>query len=144
MQPWCRVCRVCRTLGGNLAPDRFDMRWSPARPRKALQRPLHGALQAAAGATSLERLNPVRPVPQAQATLSDGRVFAIGGSWNGGYSGQNGIPIKNGEVRRSQSTGCLGAGHTVSDPAHRHPSCTSPAGLSRLKQTHRPCRREHN
>ena len=35
---------------------------------------------------------------QASATLSDGRVFTIGGSWSGGYGGQNGAPHKNGEV----------------------------------------------
>ena len=32
------------------------------------------------------------------ATLSDGRVFTIGGSWSGGYSGTTGVPVKNGEV----------------------------------------------
>ena len=36
---------------------------------------------------------------QAQATLSDGRIFTIGGSWNGGYSGESGTPVKNAEVR---------------------------------------------
>ena len=35
---------------------------------------------------------------QASATLSDGRVFTIGGSWNGGHGGQDGTPHKNGEV----------------------------------------------
>ena len=40
---------------------------------------------------------------QASATLSDGRVFVIGGSWSGGISGQNGTPIKNGEVRHQLS-----------------------------------------
>ena len=30
--------------------------------------------------------------------LSDGRAFTIGGSWNSGYSGVNGVPIKHGEV----------------------------------------------
>ncbi|MCU7727938.1 discoidin domain-containing protein [Actinoplanes sp. KI2] len=35
---------------------------------------------------------------QASATLSDGRVFTIGGSWSGGHGGQNGTPHKNGEV----------------------------------------------
>jgi galactose oxidase len=35
---------------------------------------------------------------QASTTLSDGRVFTIGGSWSGGYGGQNGTPHKNGEV----------------------------------------------
>jgi len=35
---------------------------------------------------------------QASATLSDGRVFTIGGSWSGGHGGQGGNPHKNGEV----------------------------------------------
>jgi galactose oxidase len=35
---------------------------------------------------------------QASATLSDGRVFTIGGSWSGGHGGQDGNPHKNGEV----------------------------------------------
>jgi galactose oxidase len=35
---------------------------------------------------------------QASTTLSDGRVFTIGGSWSGGYGGVNGTPRKNGEV----------------------------------------------
>ena len=55
-----------------------------------------GALQTATEATT----EPALLVAQAQATLSDGRVFAIGGSWSGGYSGQNGIAVKNGEVGR--------------------------------------------
>ncbi|QIX02409.1 hypothetical protein AMS68_007926 [Peltaster fructicola] len=35
---------------------------------------------------------------QSSATLSDGSVFTIGGSWSGGTGGQNGVPLKNGEV----------------------------------------------
>jgi galactose oxidase len=35
---------------------------------------------------------------EAAATLSDGRVFTIGGSWSGGYGGYNGSPHKAGEV----------------------------------------------
>ncbi|KAF2803601.1 galactose oxidase [Mytilinidion resinicola] len=35
---------------------------------------------------------------QGQATLSDGRIFTIGGSWSGGYGGQDGTPFKNGEI----------------------------------------------
>ncbi|MFF5292128.1 discoidin domain-containing protein [Paractinoplanes globisporus] len=35
---------------------------------------------------------------QASATLSDGRVFTIGGSWSGGHGGQDGTPHKYGEV----------------------------------------------
>jgi len=40
---------------------------------------------------------------QASATLSDGRVFTIGGSWSGGHGGQDGNPHKNGEVWSSDS-----------------------------------------
>ena len=40
----------------------------------------------------------VPPCVQASATLSDGRVFTIGGSWSGGIGGQNGTPLKTGEV----------------------------------------------
>jgi hypothetical protein len=44
-------------------------------------------------------LAPRKPtIAQGMATLSDGRVFTIGGSWNGGWSGVNGVPVKNGEV----------------------------------------------
>lgn len=35
---------------------------------------------------------------QSSVTLSDGRAFTIGGSWNGGIGGQNGVPMKDGEV----------------------------------------------
>jgi galactose oxidase len=35
---------------------------------------------------------------QASATLSDGRVFTIGGSWSGGRGGTTGVPHKSGEV----------------------------------------------
>ncbi|WIM98990.1 discoidin domain-containing protein [Actinoplanes oblitus] len=35
---------------------------------------------------------------QASATLGDGRVFTIGGSWSGGWGGYNGSPHKAGEV----------------------------------------------
>ncbi len=35
---------------------------------------------------------------QASVTLSDNRVFAIGGSWSGGIGGRDGTPRKNGEV----------------------------------------------
>ena len=35
---------------------------------------------------------------QASATLSDGRVFTIGGSWSGPVGGVGGTPHKNGEV----------------------------------------------
>ena len=35
---------------------------------------------------------------QASATLSDGRIFTIGGSWSGGYGGTTGVPHKAGEV----------------------------------------------
>ena len=35
---------------------------------------------------------------QASATLSDGRVFTIGGSWSGGWGGTTGVPHKSGEV----------------------------------------------
>ncbi|BCJ46567.1 hypothetical protein GCM10010168_62060 [Actinoplanes ianthinogenes] len=41
---------------------------------------------------------------QASATLGDGRVFTIGGSWSGGWGGYNGSPHKAGEVW-SPSTG---------------------------------------
>jgi galactose oxidase len=40
---------------------------------------------------------------QASATLSDGRVFTIGGSWSGGHGGQNGLPHKAGEVWSASS-----------------------------------------
>ncbi len=42
---------------------------------------------------------------QASATLSDGRVFVIGGSWSGGIGGDPGVPIKNGEVRSRPLSG---------------------------------------
>ncbi|EST05397.1 protein of unknown function DUF1929 [Kalmanozyma brasiliensis GHG001] len=35
---------------------------------------------------------------QSSVTLSDGRAFTIGGSYSGGIGGQNGVPMKNGEV----------------------------------------------
>ncbi|EFQ36699.1 kelch domain-containing protein [Colletotrichum graminicola] len=35
---------------------------------------------------------------QSSVTLSDGRGFTIGGSYTGGIGGQNGTPMKNGEV----------------------------------------------
>ena len=41
---------------------------------------------------------------QGMVTLSDGGVFTLGGSWSGGYSGVNGNPDKNGEVRPLRST----------------------------------------
>jgi galactose oxidase len=35
---------------------------------------------------------------QSSVTLSDGRAFTIGGSFTGGIGGENGVPLKNGEV----------------------------------------------
>ena len=37
-------------------------------------------------------------LPKATATLSDGRVFVIGGSWSGGTGGTGRTPYKDGEV----------------------------------------------
>jgi len=88
----------------------------------------------------LDGIDPVRPsAAQAQATLSDGRVFAIGGSWNGGYSGQNGIPIKNGEVRRSQLLPVLPLAVPYRTQ-YTNPSCNfSRRDSPRLVQTYHPC-----
>ncbi|HEU4346737.1 MAG TPA: discoidin domain-containing protein [Actinoplanes sp.] len=58
-------------------------------------------------ATNAWATGPVMTTPrgyQASTTLSDGRVFTIGGSWSGPIGGVNGAPHKAGEVY-STSTG---------------------------------------
>ncbi|MGX6602566.1 discoidin domain-containing protein [Micromonosporaceae bacterium Da 78-11] len=40
---------------------------------------------------------------QAATTLSDGRIFTVGGSWSGGYGGYQGSPHKAGEVWSAQT-----------------------------------------
>ncbi|KAH8670939.1 hypothetical protein BX600DRAFT_495740 [Xylariales sp. PMI_506] len=43
---------------------------------------------------------------QSQTTLSDGRIFTIGGSWNGGYGGKNGEIYNPSTNKWTNLTGC--------------------------------------